>query len=85
MDEEVEEEEEAAYGEVKAERPVAGLALGAAGLDLSGNGGCGGWDGAAGVKADDGEGMVATLGASGVEEAVTVLLPPPPNGRAVLL
>lgn len=42
-----EEDEEAAYGAVKAVRPglgleVAGAASGAAGLDLSGNGGCGG-------------------------------------------
>ena len=36
------------------------------------------------MKADDAEGMVATLGASGVGEAVTTPLPPP-KGRAVLL
>lgn len=39
-------DEEAPYGDVKAVRPglgleVAGAASGAAGLDLSGNGGCG--------------------------------------------
>lgn len=42
-----EEDEEAAYRDVKAVRPglgleVAGVASGAAGLDLSGKGGCGG-------------------------------------------
>lgn len=42
-----EEDEEAAYGDVKVVRPgpgleVAGAASGAAELDLSGNGGCGG-------------------------------------------
>lgn len=84
-----EEDEETAYGDVKAVRPglgleVAGAASGAAGLDLSGKGGCGGWDGAAGVKADDAEGMVATLGASGAKEVATPALPAP-NGRAVLL
>lgn len=36
------------------------------------------------MKADVSEGMEATLGAAGEEEAVTTLLPPP-NGRAVLL
>lgn len=36
------------------------------------------------MKADDAEGMVATLGASGVEEEVRAL-PPAPKGRAVLL
>lgn len=86
---EEEEDEEAAYGDVKVVRPglgleAAGAASGAAGLDLSGNGGCGGWDGAAGVKADEAEGMVATLGASGDKEAVTPALAAP-NGRAVLL
>lgn len=55
---------------------------GAAGLDLSGNGGCGAWEGAAGVKADEAEGMVATLGASGAAEAGAET---PPKGRAVLL
>lgn len=68
-EEEREGEEEAEYG------PTPGLA--AAGLDLSGNGGCGGCEGAAGVKAEDGEGMVAT----GAGEA----RPAAPNGRAVLL
>lgn len=34
------------------------------------------------MKADDAEGMVATLGASGDKEAVTPVLP---KGRAVLL
>lgn len=36
------------------------------------------------MKAEDSEGIEATLGAAGEEEAVTPL-PPPPNGRAVLL
>ena len=36
------------------------------------------------MKAEDSEGMEATLGAAGEEEAVTALLSPP-NGRAVLL
>lgn len=47
-EEELDEEEEA-YGEVKVERPglglgseLAGAELGAAGVDFSGNGGCGG-------------------------------------------
>lgn len=44
---EEDEDEEAAYGEAKVVRPglgleVAGAASGAAGLDLSGKGGCGG-------------------------------------------
>lgn len=36
------------------------------------------------MKADDSEGMEATLEAAGEEEGVTTL-PLPPNGRAVLL
>lgn len=36
------------------------------------------------MKADDSEGIEATFGAAGEEEAVTPV-PPPPNGRAVLL
>lgn len=36
------------------------------------------------MKADDSEGIVATFGAEGDEEVVNPL-PPPPNGRAVLL
>lgn len=74
---------------MKAERPglafwteFAGAGCGAR-LDWSGKGGCGGWEGAAGVKAEDSEGIEATLVEAG-EEAVN---PPPlpPNGRAVLL
>lgn len=59
-----------------------------------GKGGCGAcgawrgcWEGAAGVKAEEAEGMEA-LGAAGTkEEGLTdpKLLPPPPKGRAVLL
>lgn len=84
-----EDDEEAVYGDVKVLRPglglkVDGAASGAAGLDLSGKGGCGSWDGAAGVKADEAEGIVATLGASGDKEAVTPVLLAP-NGRAVVL
>lgn len=89
-EEELEEEEEA-DGEVKAERPGLGLGAELAGdeslagkLDFSGNGGCGCREGAAGVKAEDSEGMEATLGAAGEEEA-TAAMPSPPNGRAVLL
>lgn len=48
-----------------------------------GGGGC--WDGAAGVKADEAEGMEA-LGAAGVEDGLTARkLDEVPNGRAVLL
>lgn len=36
------------------------------------------------MKAEDSEGMEATLGAAGEEEVVIALLSPP-NGRAVLL
>lgn len=86
-EEELDEEEEADE-EATAGRPglglgteLAGAGVAAGWLDLSGNGGCGGWEGAAGVKADDSEGIEATLGAAGEEEAAT---PPPPNGRAVL-
>lgn len=82
-------EEEEVDEDVKVERPGLGLGTELAGaesvaawLDLSGNGGCGSWEGAAGVKADDSEGIEATLGAAGEEEAPLLL---PPNGRAVLL
>lgn len=86
-EEELDEEEEA-DGEVKAWR--AGPALGAelaggesaAGrLDLSRNGGCGGWEGAAGLKAEDCEGMAGAAG----EGAVAAPPSPPPKGRAVLV
>lgn len=87
-EEELDEEEEVDE-DVKVERPGLGLGTELAGaesvaawLDLSGNGGCGSWEGAAGVKADDSEGIEATLGAAGEEEAPLL---PPPNGRAVLL
>lgn len=56
-------------------------------LLASGKGGCGGgcWEGAAGVKAEEAEGMEA-LGAAGVEDGLTALkLDDPPKGRAVLL
>ena len=76
-DEELDEEEEEAVGGVRVER-TPGAEFGASWLDLSGKGGCGGWEGAAGVKAEDSDGMEATLGAAGEEV-------PPPNGRAVLL
>lgn len=49
--------------------------------------GCGGgcWEGEAGVKAEEAEGMEA-LGAAGVEDGLTALkLEDAPNGRAVLL
>lgn len=89
-EEEVDEEEEA-EGEVKAERPelglgaeLAGAEAGAGERDLRGKGGCGCWEEAAGVKADDAEGMEATLGVVREDEAAPTLLPPP-KGRAVLL
>lgn len=86
------EEEEDEEGVVKGERPEPGLGggaeLGGAGERerlASGKGGWGCWEeGAAGVKADDAEGIEATFGA--VREEVTTPTPlPPPKGRAVLL
>lgn len=91
------EEEEDEEGVVKGERPELGLvggaelggaAMGGAGEREwlpSGKGGWGCWEeGAAGVKADDAEGIEATFGA--VREEVTTPTPlPPPKGRAVLL
>lgn len=50
-----------------------------------GNGGCGGcWDGAAGVKAEEADGMEA-LGAAGDGLTDRTVFVAPPKGRAVLL
>lgn len=88
-------EEELANGE----RPDDGLGAELeAGLDMElgegcerwaeparGNGGCGGcWEGAAGVKAEEADGMEA-LGAAGDGLTDRTVFVAPPKGRAVLL
>lgn len=63
-------------------REVELLASGKGGCGPCGGGCC---EGAAGVKAEEAEGMEA-LGAAGREDGLTALkLDDPPNGRAVLL